>query len=540
MEQIRKKRRWVLRFLAAAVGGLLLGALVGAPAQAAEQRGAGIALTALSVEQKTVDATSGSDTVTLDWTVTDGNEAATDMFGALTIQQVGDGGALIGAPHDLTFSFQPQYPYQANAVAGTIAAAKYSYAFQVPQYAAQSTVRWAVVKVTAKDDQGRAASIGRQQLADFHAEFAATELVDSTGPAYDGFSLDLGQPTYFYNVDEPVTVRYRLHISDAESGFLHGQLLLTGPQGATASGSIRLVPDYDDSMACGNDGNYDSYDVFCTVDVTIPAGAPAGDWSPSRLRLTDESGNVSVGRTLPQSPVHVVHNDTLQASAFTISPQQFNNWDSVANLTVTLKPSDVQGGITSVTVLSDKCGSSVVDNPVVAPDGTISARLAAGPIYTTRCAVTGIGLTDGAGESAAYGVAFHGPAVDLVATQIPDTAAPVVNTASLAADTFAADSLPGGTDLTLDVTSFVGVTGFSLTVYDADGNPVDGRSGGTQSVTDGPLVLPVPLHDGMAPGTYTIGFTLTDAGGLHASYGYPSGSGLPVPAGPLIITVTGA
>lgn len=534
-----KKRPWVLKVLAAAVGGLLVGTLVGAPAQAGEKRRGGIALTALSVGQDTVDATSGSATVTVDWTVADGNAAATDMLGAITFQQVGADGALIGAPHDLTFSFQPQWPYQANAVAGTMASADYSYAFPVPRYAAGSTARWTVVKVTARDDQGATATVGRQKLADFDATFTATQLVDSTGPTQDQLGFVLDQPEYLNNADESVTARYRLVVSDAESGFFRGQLLLSGPQGATASGSMRLVPGDDGSSSCGEYVAYDNHEVFCTVDVTIPAGAPAGDWSASRLRLTDASGNVGVHRNLSRDSVHVTRNDTLRASEFAISPGQFNNWNDHARLTVTLKPSGVRDGIASVTVLSDECGGSVTEDPVIAPDGTIAVHIFAGPVYTRKCTVSGIGLTDGAGDSAAYGAAFHGPALDLVATQIPHTTAPVVNAASLNTTSFPAGSLPGEARLTLDVTSFVGVSIYSLTVYDANGGPVGGSSGGLSSVPNGQVVLPVSLRQGLAPGVYTVGFTLTDVAGLRAPYGYPSGPSKPVPGGPLLITVTG-
>jgi hypothetical protein len=38
-------------------------------------------------------------------------------------------------------------------------------------------------------------------------------------------------------------------------------------------------------------------------------------------------------------------------------------------------------------------------------------------------------------------------------------------------------------------------------------------------------------------GTYTAGFTLDDAAGNSAQYGYPNGVGNPVPGGPLVLTV---
>ncbi|MFD8722288.1 hypothetical protein ACFV2H_30980 [Streptomyces sp. NPDC059629] len=72
--------------------------------------------------------------------------------------------------------------------------------------------------------------------------------------------------------------------------------------------------------------------------------------------------------------------------------------------------------------------------------------------------------------------------------------------------------------------------GFSLTVYDAAGHSVGGMPGGVSSVTNGPLKPIVPLYEGLTPGGCTVGFTLTDVGGLHTQYGYPIGGGLPAPA----------
>lgn len=534
-----RKRPWRFGLLAATVGGMLLGALAAGPAQAESgQQRTGIQLTALSVESSTVDASSGDGTVTLDWTVQDGDTAATDMLGSLTVQQVGTDGRLVGAPQALTFSFQPEWPYQANPVDGTMASAHYSYAFSVPKYASRPTARWAVVRAEAKDDRGGTLVLGRQGLARYGAAFTATHLVDSTGPTYEQLGQVLDQPEYLYNADASVTARYRLHITDDESGFFRGRLVLAGPQGATASGTFRLVPNTDGSQQCGDYPGYGSQDVWCTVDVTIPAGAPAGSWSVSRLRLTDASGTVSVHRGLSQDPVHVTQNGRVRATDFAISPGQYNNWNGTARLAVTMKPSGFRDGIASVTVLLDGCGGSVTENPEIAADGSMSVAATVPPVYTRKCAVTGIGITDGTGDTAAYGVAFHGPALDLVATQIPDTAAPVVNSASLDVTSVPASTLRRNAVLTLDVTSFVGVNGFSLTVYDASGASVGGMSGGVSSVTDSPLKLLVPLYEGLTPGVYTVGFTLTDAGGLHSQYGYPNGVGLPVPGGHLRITVT--
>ncbi|KUO08029.1 hypothetical protein [Streptomyces sp. DSM 15324] len=110
-----------------------------------------------------------------------------------------------------------------------MASADYSYAFPVPQYAAGSTARWAVVGATARDDRGGTFTAGRDALAPYDAAFTATHLVDSTGPAYDSLGTVLDQPEYLYNADASVTAKYRLNITDAESGFFRGELVLGGP-----------------------------------------------------------------------------------------------------------------------------------------------------------------------------------------------------------------------------------------------------------------------------------------------------------------------
>jgi hypothetical protein len=58
------------------------------------------------------------------------------------------------------------------------------------------------------------------------------------------------------------------------------------------------------------------------------------------------------------------------------------------------------------------------------------------------------------------------------------------------------------------------------------------------NVLRGPIVIPVDIPAGLAPGTYTVAFMLTDAGNLTSQFGYPNSA--PVPGGPLEFTVTGS
>jgi hypothetical protein len=77
-----------------------------------------------------------------------------------------------------------------------------------------------------------------------------------------------------------------------------------------------------------------------------------------------------------------------------------------------------------------------------------------------------------------------------------------------------------------------------IVVYDADGGEVYSSFGGVsvQGGLTGTLTTFVGLPYGLAPGTYTIGLTVYDAGHLSTAYGTPGGQ--PMPGGPLTITVT--
>jgi hypothetical protein len=91
--------------------------------------------------------------------------------------------------------------------------------------------------------------------------------------------------------------------------------------------------------------------------------------------------------------------------------------------------------------------------------------------------------------------------------------------------------------LTVDVNdSIAPVTQIDTTVFNSSGQIASGGFGGVTSTLTGPVTTSVPLPVGVAPGTYTVAFQLTDAGGLTSSYCYPNSP--PVPGGPLVFTVT--
>jgi hypothetical protein len=80
------------------------------------------------------------------------------------------------------------------------------------------------------------------------------------------------------------------------------------------------------------------------------------------------------------------------------------------------------------------------------------------------------------------------------------------------------------------------VNEISTTVFDSSGQIVGGGFGGVTATLTGPVSTIASLPAGLPPGTYTVAFQLTDAGGLTSSYGYPNSP--PVPGGPLVFTVT--
>ncbi|MER5862978.1 hypothetical protein [Kitasatospora sp. NPDC002040] len=497
-----------------------------------------LALTALAFAEASVDATGGRARATVEWTVTDTQQAATNVSGTVVVQQVDPAGRPVGRGYPVSFAFQRKWDTRATVVSGTAQAATYRYAFPVPRYAAVANTTWAVVGLTAADDKGTELSLGRARLGTFHNSFTATELIDTTGPAVDNAYVVSEQPQYRYLDGKPVAVAYDVVASDYEAGVYAGELTVRGPDGTTVTGGFTLERDGGNLYTCGEGtGNGDTDEVRCRVEVQLPAGAAPGDWTITRARLTDNTGNVAVHRNLALAPVHLTRNAQLKADGLTIGPKLFNNWTSPTELTVSLKPVGALKGVASVTVLTaDDCSSNqTVDAPVLQADGTIAVKLWILPIYTRSCTVTGIALRDGAGRSAAYGAAFNGPALNLVATQLPDSTDPVATSAVLSATELRTSQMPQSLGLTVGASSPVGITGTSFTIYDAAGVSQGGGGGGAAPGPDGKFHL--GFYGSLPAGTYTVGFTITSSGGRSAMYGYPNGAGLPVPSGPLTFTV---
>jgi hypothetical protein len=163
---------------------------------------------------------------------------------------------------------------------------------------------------------------------------------------------------------------------------------------------------------------------------------------------------------------------------------------------------------------------------------------------TPSCPIEGIAVVDGAGNIALYGPDYGAPDPGLTITNIPDTVAPVATAASLSATTISDEQISRGPDLLLIVqvaSQIAPVDEFSIDVYDVDGNVVGEEFGGTGVLggLNGTMTEGLPLPFFLAPGTYTVGFSITDEGGLTSTYGISGvANSQPLPSGPLSFTVT--
>jgi hypothetical protein len=534
------------------IAGLML-APAGASAATTASTAAGprLAVTSLGFADSTVDASSGTADVTLNWTITDADAKATDVAGTVGIRMAGSTpGSYTGLTHEVTYDLTNSLTEENIASAsGTAQDASFSYQFAVPQYAGTSTAQWVVTRVTAEDDQGHKIAPSGAQLSSFHPVLTATEAVDSTAPDYGSLMFgNLDQRPYLYDHGVSASISYYFEVTDAQSGLWRGTIRLSGPDGQTVATPFSLTySPQEESYYCGTNSGIFFTDELCDIAVTIPAGAAPGTWKVSSLTLTDNAGNVTTYRGLNALPVTVTANQAITASDFSISPNPVNDWSGLVTAKLSMQVSGVSGGVTAVYVDETAgAGAGACDQPSTVPtvnaDGTISVPL---NVFdkAARCTITGIAVVDGAGDVSIYGSEYGAPDPGLVITQAPDTTPPVVTSASLSST-----SIPSSPDvqylnLTVNVDDPVApVTDCLIPVYDSSGDQVDlGYDGSCNNGSlSGPIDLKVALPASLAPGTYTVAATLVDAGGLVASYGEPNDPhATPMPGGPLQFTLTG-
>jgi hypothetical protein len=520
-----------------------------APAAAA---GSSISIQTLKFMHPNVDATS---TVvnTLTFTIADSHRQATGIGGDLFIRQQGSApGTFIGDTYDVFFSFGNSGFGGATFVSGSPQNSTYTYDFVVPTYANAAKATWIVSKVVISDGlAGGNLNADPANLGHFQDSFTAKENIDTIKPSYqmnwDTNSGPSHRPYLFLDGTHPVRTGYTVDVQDGQSGFWKGSLQLLGPTGQTVVAPFAYVEPNAETTAsgCGFSGGGTINDTSCGVDVAFPADAAPGVWNVVQVSLTDNAGNRFVDKQPDTTPITLTSNSALAAHDFSVTPNPVDDWIGDVTVQVGMTVTGATGGVSAIYVESDGVSGCFpgAPTPTVGADGTVSVQVRMFQ-RTPSCPIEGIAVVDGAGNIALYGPDYGAPDPGLTITNIPDTVAPVATAASLSATTISDEQISRGPDLLLIVqvaSQIAPVDEFSIDVYDVDGNVVGEEFGGTGVLggLNGTMTEGLPLPFFLAPGTYTVGFSITDEGGLTSTYGISGvANSQPLPSGPLSFTVT--
>jgi hypothetical protein len=525
------------RILAVATLGAIF--LTGA-APAASAAGAKLTVTRLAFSPRTVDASSGGAVVNLAWTVKDSSGTATSITGDVKIRMEGpQSGTYVGITYDVPFSLTGGTP--GLTTSGTAQNSSYSYAFTVPQYGFATMAHWDVTQVVVQDDQHDNLNLSGNDLNKYSNTLAATVLADPAPPTYDSLGFPVaGGPArpYVFNGGSGGSSSYFFNADDAQSGFWKGVITLAGPDGQTLSTSFSNIYSIDNQIgSCGAGIVFDDTSAQCQPSVTIPPTAASGTWAVSKLELWDNAGNHATFKSLNALPITVTDNSVVQASGFAANPTQVDNWVQTATSNISMAVTGATGGVSTVFIdfmPGDPCRQQTT-TPTLNSDGSYTVPVSVFSIASS-CTVDGIAVIDGAGDVSVYGAEYGEPDLGVTLTRVPDTTPPVATSASLSPTTLTQSPNSGFVDLTVNVADAVApVVGTGETIFDSSGNIVGGGDGGVIATLNGPVVASVPVPANLAPGTYTVAFSITDAGDLTTFYGYPAKP--PVPGGPLTFTV---
>lgn len=529
-----------LRRMATAVGMALALALAPITGAAATQETGTMAVTDMDFTPSAVDATPGDQMVTLRWTMTDTTPGTAGMNARVYLQrQDPTTGTHLGVP--LVGTYDVNFPsYEIALVPGsTPQEATYEWTLLVPQYAAGTSVTWAVSRLVAWDTEGTRLDLGAAELNAFPHTFEAQTLADVQGPTYDNLGVNRQQQPYLYVGERAAHMTYELDVHDPQAGVSGGTLTVTGPGGQHLTGSFAIEwTEYAGYQGCGGIewGQKDA--SYCPVSVTFPERAASGTWTVSRVELTDNAGNTSTYDNLSAAPVHVTSNDVFSADGFTATPNPVDTWQGARKIRVGFQPHGDQGGITSAVVDTDSLNRcrQTSSAATTAADGTVSVEYEV-PKGAFTCHITSVVITDHAGNVALYGSEFGAPDTGLTITSAPNTVLPEIDQATLSPTTIPATDHLTDLRLTVNVSGTTsGVDGYDVDLIDSSGQRFPVVTGGTSPIFSGPLTIAFPLPSGAGPGTYTIGLRLSDQAGGTSSFGYPNGT--PMPGGPVTLTVT--
>ncbi|HEX5119581.1 MAG TPA: hypothetical protein VFW65_30700 [Pseudonocardiaceae bacterium] len=503
--------------------------------------GATMGISSAGFTTSTVDASAGGAGVTVNWTVTDSNPAANVVFGDIQFRMAGAApNTYVGQTYDVQYVLGNSFCCNGSTfVGGDTASSDYTDTFFVPQFADAATAHWVITLVTVTDDQGGSLVASGSDLNGVADTLTATEQIDTNLPFVQGVdffaNLAGGHPFVYDGVSN--TGHYTLNVQDFFSGFWKGTLTLTGPGGRTltAGFSMENVNGNETSNTCQGDIHQEQCDPL----VLFPKGTPAGVWTVTRVTATDNAGTTATS-VLSTAPITVGNDAAFSANTFKATPNPANNWRSSAQIAVSLKVSGAKGGISSIFVDASVGATNCLAlsaTPTANPDGSLSVPIRLDQ-NQTGCGVSGIAVVDGAGDVALYGQEYSAPDPGITVTRVPDTTAPNATSAALGVTTISQSELANRSIVgTVHVVPGIApVNGTRVFVFDGSGTVVGQSGGGTSEGPDGEVTFDIPIPSSVAPGTYTIGFTLIDAGNLSTSYGPPSG--LPTPGGPLQLTVT--
>ncbi|NUP38272.1 MAG: hypothetical protein HOY76_14960 [Streptomyces sp.] len=526
--------------MTAAIGMGLALALAPITGTAAAQETGTMAVTNMDFTPSEVDATPGGETVTLRWTMTDTTPETDGMSARVYLRRQGaTADTYLGVPLVGTYDVGSSGQDITVVPGSTPQEATYEWTLAVPQYAAGTSVTWAVTRLEAWDNQGTSLDWGTAELGAFHSTFEAKTLADAQGPTYDDLAVNSEQEPYVYAGEDSSSMTYELDVYDAQAGISGGTLTVTGPGGQHLTGSFAIEWTwYEGYQGCGYIDWGQTYAGSCRVSVTFPAHAASGTWTVSQVKLTDNAGNTSTYDNLSAAPVHVTSNDVLSADGFTATPNPVDTWHGARTVKVGFRPHGDQGEVASAVVNSNSANGcrQTSTTATTAADGTVSVNYQV-PRGAFTCRITGLIITDNAGNVALYGSEFGAPETGLTIASAPDTVLPQIDQATLSPTTIPATDHSTDIRLTVNVSgTTAGVNGYDLYLIDSSGQWIPAVSGGTSVTFSGPLTLSFSLPSNVPPGTYTIALRLSDQARKSSSFGFPNGT--PMPGGPVTLTVT--